>query len=303
MPIENTPAPAPAAAPVASPKTSADYQAIAMQALSEAPEAAEAAEAPAPAPEAPAPAPEPVKEPEAPKGFDALVREKAALRRREEALRAQEEQFSPIKKALDAQDPLSYLQAAGFTYEQLVQQLVEGKKPTVTPKAKEVDNAVLKEVQELRNQLQAERAQAQRTKALNSVAELAKSDAAKYKFTTGFKAEGKAIQYLEQYVHETGGLPAEDFDTSLRMALDAVEADLRAEAKKWEPLLTAGQKSETVTPAPVAPKEAGIRPQGISGKTLTNGMGTTPAAPRPAPRTTEEYREAALAALLEHEKT
>jgi hypothetical protein len=253
---------------------------------------------------APEPAPEPVKAaepvPEAPKdvpdadlkGFDTLVREKAALRRREEALKLREAQFDPISKALDSDDPLAYLQASGkFTYEQLARQLIEGKRPE--PQKARQDDPVVQEVQQLRKMLLDERANAQRAQAYASVVETVRGDPARFKFVAGRKMEQQVLQNLEAYITDTGSLPAEDMATSIKMAAEAVELSLRKEAASWAALLT---PEKSVGSVPHSPENAVVRPKEIGkpAMTLTNAQASVPARPA-TPKTTEEYRAAALA--------
>jgi len=231
------------------------------------------------------------------KGFDTLVREKAALRRREEALKAREAQLDPISKALATDDPLAYLQASGkFTYEQLARQLIEGKKPEASaPKALD---PVHEEVKELRKMLVDERANAQRAQAYATVVETVRAAPDKFKFVAGKKMEQQVLKNLEDYVNETGGLPAEDLATSIQMSAEALELNLRKEALEWAALLTPGKSVGTVLPSTEAAVQ---RPQETPATksaplTLTNAQAAVPAKPA-KPKTAEDYRAMALALL------
>ena len=321
MPVE--PAAAPPVAPAA-PVTDSEFQAAALAALNaespepEATSAAEPAIEPVKAGEVPAkeeekaetkPA-ETEKKDDEPKGFDVLVREKAALRKREQQLHEKEQSFAKFEAAKTGKDPLALLAAAGFSYRDLVQQVIDGKisdKPadgkTDTPEVA----ALRAQVAEMQKMFTQSRVEAQQAQVQGRAAELALEGGDKFKVTTAKKMTNRAIRYLEEYYQQVGEWPAATLDDSLVMALEAVEADLRREADSWRPFLTPGGEPAKVVgtePAMVSPKEV-VR-QGTSGqapqsKTLTNSLVAPARSDTDVPRTSEEYQRKALAELMARE--
>lgn len=323
-----------AAKPTSAPKSPAEYQAEAMKLIAE-------AEPAAPKPEVTVPGEVPPAEPtladaekalaaevkaeaesaelppaEKPperqnKGFDALVREKAALRKKEAEVDAKLKKHAALLEAAETGDPSALLRAAGVTHEQYTKHILglpvgERKPPAAKP---EPDNAVLAEVKRLNERLEAAERKAQQAELQGVFTSVAKEHAASLPFTAAMGMEGQAMQYLQQYFNETGEMPGATIEESVRMSLEAVESNLAQQAKAWEGVLTRTRKPGTVAgtvPAgnPKSAVQSAKSGQASAAKTLTSSL-NAPAKPGAdedhEPRTAEEYQARALALLMSRE--
>lgn len=304
-------------------ETTQDYRNAALKALEADPAWKEPeAAASAPAPEAPKtgdqpPAPEnktDVKPPEPEKtpdflktSFDKLAIEKAELRKQREELKAAQEQASKLKdieKAMQSGDPMAWLAAGGFKYSQVVDAVLGGKsldKDTPAPKQEQPQSN--KELESLKAEVQALRAERARENVVSKVTQAAHGDTEKFKYVNHLHAEGMAQNYLENYFSKTGELPIPgDLDGSIKVALEAVETHLRKQAEQFKPLLTSTPEPVKVVDkaAESALKSAVGEPESQARKTLQNNLTAPRSAPttRPEPRTPEDYQKMAKEAWL-----
>jgi hypothetical protein len=242
------------------------------------------------------------------KGFDALVREKAALRKRESEIKAREEQvgrMERIEKAAKDGDALGVLAALGLNYDRAVQQALgiqkkDAKTPEKKPEVTGLDE-VRAEMKALREENERYRANQARADHVSRIGEFTKANEDKYPITSAKNAHAQALGYLEKYYAETGELPSNDAHENYRIALEALETDLAKEAKSWEAILTKTKKPANDTPAagiqppkPAGQSAASNRP--AQSKTLTNSQ-VAHKAPPAEPKTAEDYQRAVLAEL------
>lgn len=104
----------------------------------------EATQADAPAPEA-----APVEEPKLGKRFAELTRRQRELFEKEQSIKALEGKLNPVQQAIETakQNPMKLLEAAGITYEELTEYILNGEEPTeasVSPVEKKVEELELK---------------------------------------------------------------------------------------------------------------------------------------------------------------
>jgi hypothetical protein len=230
------------------------------------------------------------------RGFDTLAREKAALRKQQLELDALKEKYAKFDQAAD---PMSALLARGYTYKQLVEQILAGKVPETKPADARADDPVLKKVEALEQMLTQERAQARRAQAYAKAVELAPAE--KFPFVAAKGAHATALEYLENYYNDTGEMPGSNFEESLSMALEAVETALEREAKSWEALLTKAKPRPTGTVGgsptkEAAPQAASSQARAVS-KTLTNAQVAPASHTTQKPQTPEDYQRLALSIL------
>lgn len=247
-------------------------------------------------------------EPELP-GFDVLAREKAALRKREQRAAELEKRFSGVAAAVEAGDVVRVMRELGFTHEQYNEQMLTGKHASPAAKRPAAgDSELAKEVAELKRMLVNQQVQSMQRETMQAAMSIAKDMEKQLPFVHAQGAHGKAIDYIEKYYADTGELPGETMEKSLRLALGAVERDLATEAKKWETVLTKVRGRGVVTEEePVeAPEKVVRRPSEVANsprKTLSNsssGPSKPPAADEP--KTDEDYRAKALALLTQMTK-
>lgn len=221
--------------------------------------------------------------PESPKrrDFRELVREKAAqrqLKEREERATQLEQKYGRLAKAIEDGDVLGLLTGAGFTHQQYVEQMLNGKKATAEQKGAEPTGAnadLLKEIRELRQIVSQQQVQAQRAKMAEQAKTIAAKQEQKYPYVRAKGAELEALHFVERYFAENQELPGETFEESLEMGLEAIEAELAEQANSWEKLLTAVKKpSKNSSQGEKSPvKEAVEKPESKSGmKTLSSSL-------------------------------
>ena len=234
------------------------------------------------------------------KSLLAIAAEKAALRKQKEEIAQRQKDFAKLDTAIQAKDPLALLAAAGFSYQQLVEQVINGKVTSEAPKEGAPAEWQTR-VQALEQELAKERATRARLDALGRVKDLAAKGGDKFALTRERNMEDRALAFLEDHYQKTGEMPGESFEESLEIALEAVEEHLNSELEQW---LTTSKARAKLGSAGVNTSP----PQGTGGadgsaakvvKTLTNAGTTAPAkrvAP-PEPKTAEDYRRLALQLL------
>lgn len=257
---------------------------------------------------APAPTSEekPGEKPEDKKGFDALVREKAALRKREQELKAKEEKAARFEKAEQLIADGDYVGASALMnvpYNALVTQILKGKaKPEDNPKAAQEKPEDNSEVAQIRAELRAMKQERVKEQALSHVTQIMRDGGDKFALVAARGAEGEVLAELDRYYQETGELPSQDPIETLRIGLEAVEEKIAKEAEKWAPVLEILTKRRapgnvaSVASKDVAPSAASGGQARAASKTLTNSqvpVRTTP----PEPNTPEEFRAALLAEI------
>lgn len=238
-----------------------------------------------------------------PKNLAALAREKAELRKQKTELEQAQRETAKLMTAMRAKDPLALLAAAGFSYQQLVEQVIEGKVSSdgSEPEKAGGEKEWASRVEALEKQIQQERAGRARAEATATVRKLAAEGGDKFALVREQNAEGKVLAYLEDYYNKTGEMPAESLDESLAIAMEAVETDLNSELERWLTTSKAKAKMGSVAqPAQgTAGKAEGSGPPSKVVSTLTNKGTSSPSkhvAP-PEPKTPEDYRRLALAML------
>lgn len=312
------------AKPTTAPKSAAEYHAEAMALMGggAAPAPAEpvAAEPAVPNPPPPgvkaeepeqakpeegkAPEEEKPVEPPAPKGFDVVVREKAALRKEKLEFEKQRKEYEELKAAREiaSTDPIAAMSKLGLTYEQVTRAALGLKRAEGGAKPEEKkDDPTLAAVKALEEKLAAQERRAQNAELRATLGTVTKAHADKLPLTTAMGMENQAVQYLQQYINETGEMPAATLEDSLRVSLEAIEANLELQAKAWEGVLTKTRKPATVGTQVAAPKPAvtsATSGQAKQPKSLTSSL-TAPATPGAddEPQTDEDYRARALALL------
>jgi hypothetical protein len=240
--------------------------------------------------------------------FDKLAIEKSEIRKQREELKAVSEQakkFESLQRAVESGDPMALLSAAGMKWSQVVDAVLGGKGPQEDPKApvKQERPQANDELLAIKNELAAMKAERARETVINKVSQAAKADTERFKFVNHLNATGMAQGYLENYWQKTGELPIPgDLEGSIKIALEAVETNLRKQAEQFKPLLTSGTDIATVSPkvAESTPKSAVGEPESQARKTLQNNLTGPRSAPttRPEPRTPEEYQRLAKEAWL-----
>ena len=297
MTVENNAAPAPAApAPV---KSAAEYQNDAVKKL-----------APAPAPAEPA-KPE-IKPEEAPSPTIRLSLEKIAASNK--ALREREDKVKPfeeiskvvdpqkLSRSLAARDPLAYLEAGGFKYEDVVDRVLSAQPKAAGAKVepeKEEPTGIVKELQEKLAKLEKERNDEKVGKARSEVVKkgLALVNAEKMPLVSrlGEEAVNEALDVLADFYEKTGGkYPAETFEANMELALAHVEEKHKKIAERY------GLTSGSVTPSVKAEAEAPVKPRGevdTGQTTLSSTSLAAPASGGAAPKNDSEYQSAAAALL------
>jgi hypothetical protein len=251
-----------------------------------APEAPPAAEVAKEAPK------EAAKRPEE-KGFEKLMREKAALRPYQEVAKTLPvESLQALAKAKAAGDPMAALKALGFSYADVAEKAATTPPPSKAVEAEEESPTVaaLKaQVAELRQERQAEKSAKLRTEALEKAKEAIKG---KHKMVEGMGAEDKVLAYIEAYWQQTQEMPGENFEESIEIAAAAVEKELEKEAEKWRKVLTPANPVPNVTDGASGKAPAGT---GTPGKTLTNSSASAPSRGVPEPQSRDELFKQILA--------
>lgn len=238
--------------------------------------------------------------PDMKRGFDALAREKAAMRKTQN-------EAADMRRKLEAYEnaktPADLLAVRKWGYDDITRQLLKGEyspEGAKKPAQNEEMNAVLEEVRELKQRLAQEQNTATRREIENKFSSYGKANEASLPFVTAKGAQRMALSYLEQYVNETGDLPGKDLEESMVMAYQAVESDLEKQATEAADLLTRVKKPAHTMPSTVekaAPSAESSQANSFQ-KTLTNSL-ASPGKPakQAEPQTPEDYRKLALAEL------
>lgn len=284
----STPPPAPAAP---------DYADIAKGMEAPPEEAAPAAKAEAPVTEKPAEAPKteaPKAEEPFAKSFEKLAAEKAALRKEMEqakpfldALKVlPPTSINALARAIQANDPLAVLAAAGYSYADLANRVVEGtapkaaEKPEPKPENSGLPPDVQKEIAELREfrkQYAERQAQEQRQQITAKVKDVVKGE--KFRHIDALGEHDAILAVIQDYHAKTGEMPGATFEESVLAAAEVVEKRLAEQATRWQKVLTPVSAPTTV---PATAKSESPARQEISGKTLTNKSASAPVAAAPS---------------------
>lgn len=291
-----------------------------------------------PAKKPPEAKPEPPKERDAAR-FAAIAKKEAELVRRQQAAKAELEAerakikaerdeiaknqeeikaFREQSKAMETarlnarRDPLAYLQAAGLSYEDATQFVLNNKQPTPDMLSRDAQSrAVRDELEQFKAQQVAELAkareefQAERQKAAEQekarvaaeqkqlterfhgeVIDFVKQNAAQYELTNLLQQGGLVVQVLEEHFSTTGKA------MKYAEAADLVEKYLEEQSEKV--LASSKFKSKLAPPAPQAGEKPGDTAQQPR-RAVTNQMTASTSSARP--RTREDRMKAALAIL------
>jgi hypothetical protein len=245
-------------------------------------------------------------EPKAPKGwerpFETLAREKAELRAKEKALREQAsllEEARALKQAKEAGDPLAVLKANGWEWDDVVNHLTGQKRdPSKAPAPKAND-----ELAALRAEVMAMKAEKQQASIQEQIQKTISGSS--FKLVKELVTPAAVYQELDVYFRQTGELPVPgDLQASIELAVEAAEKNLSSEAERWKKALglTGSVNSPTVNGA--AKGDVPRAGESVVSGTLSNSLDGAPRATTQAatPKTPEEFREAALRALVEGPK-
>lgn len=260
---------------------------------------------PAPAPEAPKEAAKETPK-EASKEEDIPAIAKIAKKQAE--FRKEVEQYKPVleilNKARNKQiTPADALAALGYTHNEYVdsvigmaakQKGVEVNEEKEKPAGENPDiRSLREEIQRLKSERDAEKAQTARQQALQGIESAVKKAGDKYRHVAELGEYEAVERVIIQHYNETGELPGENFEQSIALAAEVVENQLKTQAAKWQKVLTTSQPPANVSTqkAPESPPSAG----NDAPRALTNSNTTAPAAVRPVPKTRQEI----IAALIE----
>jgi hypothetical protein len=247
--------------------------------------------------------PAPFAAPKLEKNFDALIAKERKLRAEQESMKQQAEQyrrFEAMKGALDAKDPIALLSAAGMSWQDAVDRVVKGEagkqEEEVSPAMKTLLDKVSSLEQTIRQEKMQAQAEASRQAVVSKAQALVEQSGDRYSLVKERNSIPEALAVLEAHYEATGELPGPTIEASLEMALDHVEQKHTAEMERWLTTSKAKSKLGGVQAKPV-PKDASPV-QVTSGQTKTLTSSHTPApggsGSRPAPKSDEDYRRAAL---------
>lgn len=238
--------------------------------------------------------------------LERVAREKSALRAEQEKMKPFMEAaktltpdtIATINKARAAGNPITALQALGFSPQQVIQHLQAASAPKPEAKSEEktlqlppeieAKLAKLDTMEKFMVEQQARTAQDQEKQIMEGVRSSLTDD---FRLVKAMGAEAQVMKVIELFHAEHGTLPGEDFTSSVRMAAEEVEKQLSKEADRWKRVLTMSEPQPTV--APEVTGEQTSRGQVVTGKTLTNSNTGAPAPVQQKPQTREE-RIAAL---------
>lgn len=292
-PIEAAASPEPAAVPTAEETTAAVV------------EAAAPVDGASPAAEESAPVAEPERPAKVDPRFSQLARKEAELHRAREAMKAEKaaieqahRQVVAFEEARNAakRDPLAALEALGLSYDDLTEQMLNGKKPTPSGEVA----ALRQELEQLRVEQEQARARAEQAAAARLEAERAavidearqaavahvEANADRYTLTTINGGASLVPQVREQHFARTGQL------LTIEQAASLVEkhfegiADRVVKARQGIPAKTA-----------TAPAAAPAANPPAAPRTLSNALTASPSVAAPKPRTEADRIKAALARL------
>lgn len=225
------------------------------------------------------------------KGLEKLAQERAAFR-------AEQERLKPYLETLKQFDPLTLTKVQRAAQQQDAGGLLSafGLQPPAPAAPPTPESATQAEIQRMRSEMEALKAfQQEATRRQNY--ELVAKAAERTDFLRETKDYDTVFAYLQDYKNKTGGFPADNWEESVALAVEAVEAAKVREAETYYKVLTKKQGVVASAPAPQMRAE----PQAV-GATLTNSRTNGP--PQTAvpaqPRTPEEYQAAALEEAKKH---
>lgn len=292
LPVEAVASPELAAAPTAEQTTAAVVEAAAAPAES------------SPPAEEPAPVVEPERPAKVDPRFSQLARKEAELHRAREAVKAEKaaleqahRQVVAFEEARNAakRDPLAALEALGLSYDDLTEQMLNGKKPTPSGEVA----ALRQELEQLRVEQEQARARAEQAAASRLEAERAaiidearqaavahvEANADRYTLTSINGGASLVPQVREQHFARTGQL------LTIEQAANLVEkhfegiADRVVKARQGIPAKAAASTAAPAANPPAAPR------------TLSNALTASPSVAAPKARTEADRIKAALARL------
>ncbi len=208
------------------------------------------------------------------------------------------DRVSGLTRALQSRDPVSALEALGFSAQDVAEKVLKAPPRASAGKsddeeAPRVPSEILQRLERAEafaKRFEEQESKSQHAKLVESVTGVVKSNP-KFKFLQDTGSYADVLGVIDTYHKQSGSLPADTFEESVLMAAELVEQQLTAQADKWRKLLTPSQTSTTVTPA--KPEER-AQP-GTETRTLTNSNTSAPAEVRPAAQSREERIAALLA--------
>ncbi len=242
--------------------------------------------------------------------FERLAREKAEMRKQTESLKAREAKvakFEMVEKAVANNDAIGALAILGIKYSTLAKQKINGAAEEEEEPddigAKSFDGAALmEEVRALREESRERKIASQNADLQASVKNVVKASAERFpNIAADPDLARDVVDYMINFVKQTGSPPGETLDESIQLAAEAVEAREEKQAQKY--LKRKGLTN--VKPLDNAPS-AGTKSAGVpttseqvkKSKTLTNSHASTPrAVGSTTAETPEDYRAKALAIL------
>lgn len=255
--------------------------------------------------------------------FEKLTTEKAAFRQQKDALTQQvkeaNERAAKAEALLSAKTPMELLRARGFTWKDAAEEMTgvrpggdEEEAPAAKPKAdkklslEDIDPEVAADLKAWKAERAETARKAGREAISKNMTEFAEKEG-KYVYTLKLGKIDEALDFIEQHFAKYKELPGSTPRESMEIALAHVEESLKSQAEKWKAVLTpasddatdqgAAENRESAAPDKAASEQAGS-------KTLTHSQAGAPrTGPSKTPSTPEEYRAAALAALLKAEKS
>lgn len=229
--------------------------------------------------------------------FAALSRKEKELINRERAFKEQQAQIQAYEKARQSakQNPLEYLQAAGLTLEEAIQQIIKGDQPpTVEDRVKSVESQIeeyKKQAAEWQKRAQQAKQQQELQQIHNSISEYVGQNSEQFELVHAYNDIDTVWKVIEQTYIETNG----QVHLTIEQACQAVEEDLleqkmndlkkASNLKKLQKLLTNSEvstdsKSQEVSKRTISP-------------TLTNNSGVTTNTPKKFKTREESIAEAA----------
>lgn len=247
------------------------------------------------------------------RSFEKLARANAQNRADEEKIKVYKEtakhldprQLQKLVDAMGSRDPVSLLAAAGFSHTEYSDAVVQGRKPATPVEKPKSEVELLKaELASVKARLQNDDIQAGRQRTLKQLDEIAKADTALEYVTSVEGGTQRALDVLEDYVRRNGPpldadgkLDQEELKELYSLSLRHVDEQFKAEAEKWEKVLTKRRPASSMPVEPVEPVRA--TSERAAGRTLSNAL-SSPApvrAGKPQPRTDEDYIASAMQAL------
>jgi len=264
--------------------------------VAEAPTTTETPEEAAPAEETTAttvetaPEPEPEEDPKFASRFAALTKKEREIIQRERAFKEQQAKLQAYEKAMQQakQNPLEYLQAAGLTLEEALQQIInEGKEPTEQDRLSSVEQKI-KDYEEHQRQLQIRAQEYRKQQELatihKEIESFVEQNEEQYELIKAYNNIDLVWNVIERTYMETGG----KVHLTTEQACQAVEEQLLSE-KMEELELARKLKKLQAKLAPEVSAESKQQPVSKTvSPTLTNSGGTVSTSPPRKFRTKEE---------------